>query len=204
MRPALRSGHALPPAAHPPGGYTVADYLSWDDGKRWEVIEGELFDMSPAPTVLHQIISSMIERSLYRALDACVRKRIAGARKWQVLHAPVDVVFSDSTVVQPDIVVVHDPVQFANKRNIAGVPALVVEILSPSTALKDKRQKLALYEKHGVPEFVVVGPIENYCEVFTLGAEGRYGLPRVVGPGDTLTLAAFPRHKFDVAQWFTA
>ena len=72
--------------------------------------------------------------------------------------------------------------------NIKGAPDLVVEILSPATALKDLREKKNLYEKSGVKEYIVIDPLEEYVERFWLGGDGIYNRGEVFGPQDALQL----------------
>lgn len=80
--------------------YTVADYLNWPDDERWELIAGEVYNMSPAPTVKHQSIVGDFYNQLKQQLKgkSCVP-----------YVAPLDVVLSDNDVVQPDVLVVCDP-----------------------------------------------------------------------------------------------
>ncbi len=131
--------------------YTVADYLNWPDDERWELIAGEVYNMSPAPTVKHQSIVGDFYNQLKQQLKgkSCVP-----------YVAPLDVVLSDNDVVQPDVLVVCDPAKITEK-NIQGAPDLVVDVLSPGTALKDMREKKALYERSGVREYVVIDPLED-------------------------------------------
>ncbi|HEU4990755.1 MAG TPA: Uma2 family endonuclease [Gemmatimonadaceae bacterium] len=119
-----------------------------DDGARHEIIDGELF-VTPAPSYAHQRAVLV----LARRLDAYVRAHGAG----YVLPAPADVVFSDRTLVQPDVFVVppRDGKAPANWRE-AGRMLLAVEILSPSSARVDRVRKRALYQREGVPEYWIV------------------------------------------------
>ena len=111
--------------------YTVADYMNWPDAERWELIAGEIYNMSPAPTIKHQGIVGDFYSQLKQQLigKPCIP-----------YVAPVDVVLSDDDVVQPDVLVVCDPAKITEK-NIQGAPDLVVEVLLPGTALKDMREK---------------------------------------------------------------
>jgi Uma2 family endonuclease len=98
--------------------YTVADYMSWDDGERWELIDGVAHHMSPAPTIKHHDIGL----NLYSLL----RDRLQG-KPCKPFAAPVDVVLSDHDVVQPDVFVVCDPTKITPK-NIQGAPDFVAEV----------------------------------------------------------------------------
>ena len=135
--------------------YTVQDYLSWPDDVRCELIHGQVYDMTPTPSLDHQEVVG----ALYAALrDESARGRHGGGGSCRVFVAPVDVVLSRDTVVQPDVVVVCDPAKTADRQRVQGAPDLVVEVLSPSTSIKDRREKRALYEAHGVPEYLIVDP----------------------------------------------
>src|SRR5512138_3388422 len=112
------------PAKGIPQKYTYEDYLTWPDDERWEVIGGEAYAMTPAPTTGHQRIS----RELGRIVVSFFRGKTC-----EPFFAPTDVVLDDRNIVQPDMLVVCDPSKVTEK-NIQGAPDLVVEILSPSTS----------------------------------------------------------------------
>ncbi|MGQ9631385.1 MAG: Uma2 family endonuclease [bacterium] len=144
--------------------FTYEDYCQLPEDKRYELIGGEFF-MVPSPTPSHQDIS----RNLFRSLDAYVADRDLG----RVYYAPLDVVLSDEDVVQPDILFISkDREDIIGKRNIKGVPDLVVEILSPATAERDRTLKKKLYAKYGVRECWLVDPESKSVEVFRLGEAG--------------------------------
>jgi len=169
--------------------YTVADYLNWPDDERWELIAGEVYNMSPAPTVKHQSIVGDFYNQLKQQLKgkSCVP-----------YVAPLDVVLSDNDVVQPDVLVVCDPAKITEE-NIQGAPDLVVEVLSPGTALKDMREKKALYERSGVREYVVIDPLEEYVQRFCLQNDGHYGFCDIFGPHEVLPLLSLP--EIEIQLW---
>jgi Uma2 family endonuclease len=111
--------------------------------------------------------------------------------------APTDVKLSDSDVVQPDILVVCDPDKITPS-HIEGAPDLVVEVLSPGTSAKDLRQKKALYERAGVPEYLVVDPLEHYAIRFLLDTDG-YDKGTVFACDEVLTCATLP--DVEVPLW---
>ena len=162
-------------------GFTYSHYVSWPEDERWEIIAGEAYAMTPAPSIRHQNISLFISSQFAQFF------RGTGCRPF---HAPTDVVFDERNVVQPDILVVCHKNKIT-ENNIQGAPDLIVEILSPSTALKDKREKRALYERSGVREYLIVYPAEELVERFVL-QDGRYSMPDVFGSDDVLPLAIFP------------
>jgi Uma2 family endonuclease len=134
------------------------------DGRRYEVHEGELF-MTPAPSPQHQ----MIIRNLFRILDAHVREKAIG----EVLFAPLDVILSDISIVQPDIVYLESArLPAISKRGVEGPPTLAVEVLSPTTTLIDRSSKRQLYAKYGVPYSWLVDPEARAIETYVLGPQG--------------------------------
>lgn len=165
--------------------FTWNDYRSWGDGKRWEIIDGEAFDMSAAPLVRHQIVS----RNLETRLDA-----FFSGRKCQVLDAPVDLKLSENDVVQPDLLVVCDPNQIKST-HIEGPPAVVIEITSPSSQTHDRVHKMMLYARSGIPEYWIVTPYPSLIEVFVLEG-GAYRLHG--GYEDRHTLKSPSFHELDM------
>ena len=103
---------------HHQAHYTVADYMSWPDAERLELIAGEIYNMSHAPTIKHQGIVGNFYNQLKQQLKGT---------SWIPFIAPVDVVLSNDDVVQPDVLVVCDPAKITEK-NIQGAPDLVVEV----------------------------------------------------------------------------
>ena len=138
--------------------YDWQDYRSWNDGQKWEIIAGEAFAMTPAPSPRHQTILG----NLY----ACFRRQFKG-KPCQVFLAPTDVRLSDHDIVQPDLLVVCDPRQI-KPTHIEGAPTLVLEILSPASAVYDRARKVALYARHGVKEVWLVTPYPSLAEVLVL------------------------------------
>ncbi|HLC15746.1 MAG TPA: Uma2 family endonuclease [Thermodesulfovibrionia bacterium] len=138
--------------------YTYQDYLHFPDNERWEIIDGIAYDMSPAPKIKHQRIVSKLDRILGNLVEehGCT-----------LFIAPTDVVFDNFNVVQPDVFVVCDKSKITVD-NIQGAPDLIIEVISKSTSLTDRRDKKKLYEKFGVEEYIMVYPDNNYVERYTL------------------------------------
>ena len=160
--------------------FTYADYAYWSDDERWELIDGQAYNMTPAPTTRHQNIVynvSFILKS--KLLNKFCRPFVA----------PTDVVLSEYDVVQPDVFVVCDEKKIT-EANIQGAPDLIVEVLSPATALKDKRKKKNLYETYGVKEYILVDPEAQYVERFLLKESGFYGKGEIFGTKDTMQSVA--------------
>ncbi|HBG04594.1 MAG: hypothetical protein A2075_21325 [Geobacteraceae bacterium GWC2_58_44] len=172
-------------------GFTYNDYVKWPDDERWEIIGGEAYAMTPAPTIRHQKMSMYLSTQFANFFKG---------KGCEPFHAPTDVVFDEQNIVQPDLLVVCDQNKITEK-NIQGAPDLVVEILSPSTALKDKREKRALYERFGVQEYLIVYPAEELVERFAL-ADGRYGIADVFGWDEVLSSAIFPELRLNLWDVF--
>jgi Uma2 family endonuclease len=155
---------------------TYHDYAALpDDGRRYEIHDGDL-SVTPAPSPQHQICAA----NLFRILDSHVRSNGLGV----VLFAPLDVILSDTAIVQPDLVyLASDRLSAVSRRGIEGPPTLAVEILSPSTTAIDRETKLRLYARHGVPFFWLVDPDGQVIEAYRLEGD-RYTLAlRASGAG---------------------
>jgi Uma2 family endonuclease len=111
------------------------------------------------------------------------------------------VVLADDTVVQPDVIVVCDPSKLRTNR-VAGAPDLVIEVLSPSTGLRDRKVMRDLYERHGVGEYLLLEPEGRFAERFTLGPDGKYGRSELFGPADVLTLTSLGGLELRLAEVF--
>lgn len=131
--------------------FTYEDYLQFpDDGKRFEIIDGELF-MTPSPLTKHQRISG----NLLYLLHSFLKTEDIG----ECFVAPLDVVISPTDVVQPDLfVVLHQNKNIITEKNISGAPDFIIEILSPSNSIMDLKRKRVLYEMYGVEEYWIVDP----------------------------------------------
>ena len=177
------------------GHFTYEDLLHTpDDGKRYEVLEGDLI-VSPSAKVKHQEIVLRLTRLLDQA-DRAARGRL--------LMAPVDVVLSDRDVVQPDLLfIAADRLEIVAEDNVKGVPDLVVEVISEGSRHRDVITKRHIYERHGVRFYWIVDPEEETVRVFEL-QEGTYGDCRVLRAGQELGCALFRGVTQDVGQLFSA
>jgi len=135
--------------------YTYAEYREWEG--RWELIFGIPFAMTPMPAKKHQRLSGEIFTQLKEQLKTCPRCDVM---------LPVDWPISEDTVVQPDIIIVCD--ENPEGATLEKTPAVVFEILSPSTRKKDRGIKYKLYEAAGVKYYCIVDPDTNSLDVFVL------------------------------------
>jgi Uma2 family endonuclease len=133
-----------------------------DDGFTREILDGELV-VTPSPAPIHQRVS----RRLQRQLEVYFEARGLG----EVFNAPLDTILGPHDVVEPDLLVVTDPATIS-RRAIEGPPGLVVEILSPSTAGRDRTVKTRRYAAAGVRHCWLVD-IENHrIECLRLAHDG--------------------------------
>ena len=153
--------------------YTYGDYRKWPDDERWELIDGVAFDMSPAPSRIHQGVVGYLFYTFYHAVQG---------KGCSVYDSPFDVLLPDTfemnddevrTVVQPDVLVFCDE-SVLTDAGATGPPTLVVEVLSAHTASKDMRIKRDLYERHGVREYWYVDPGNRFTQVWLLDKKNRY------------------------------
>ena len=161
--------------------FTITDYMSTPNGKRYQLLDGE---MVPAlsPTTRHQTILGRLSIALHEWVNSSQLGRV-----WV---SPLDVILSDHDVVQPDLLFVSSGrANIVTEANVQGAPDLVVEILSPATAQHDREYKRTLYSRHGVREYWLVDPEEDMVEVWTESdSESGTGLVLAAAyqSGDTL------------------
>jgi len=156
---------------------TYGDYLKWSNERRYELIDGQVYIMTPGPSRQHQklLVELIRQFSTYLFDKEC-----------EIYAAPFDVRLPEGeekeddilTVVQPDLLVVCDEDKL-DKKGCKGAPDLMIEIISPSSGGRDRRDKRDLYEKHGVKEYWLVDYNEKIVEVYLLNEDGQYGKPAV-------------------------
>ena len=146
---------------------TYDDFVNFpDDGQRHELIDGE-HHVTPSPATKHQRISGRLFVELFQYLKV--------NSSGEVFAAPFDVVISHFDVVEPDLLVVlSDQSSIVTDKHVRGVPAIVVEILSPGTRRVDKTVKHRLYEHSGVREYWVIDPERDAVTVHRLSASGAF------------------------------
>lgn len=182
-------------AGNPRIKYTYRDYLLLPESeeKRYELVQGELY-MVPSPTPGHQEIS----KRLFRILDSFVESNGLGV----VFYAPLDVVLSEEDVLQPDILfVASDRRSIITERNIRGAPDLIVEVLSPGTADRDRLLKRTRYAKFGVREYWVVDPETKIIEVL-VATQAGLELLRSYPLGTVATSGILDGLQVEVAKLF--
>jgi Uma2 family endonuclease len=163
-----------------------------DDGKRYEIIEGELFEM-PAPNFEHTTaVMNLI------LLIAPVVTSLGGI----VRTAPIDVFMKGANSVQPDVVVLlADRLHQISKRGIEGPPNLLMEVLSPSNPEHDRVRKRLLYARGGVDEYWLVSPEAAIIEVWVRDGDAFRLLVRA-GGDEQIQSRMFPNLTFPVSDVF--
>ena len=166
--------------------------LRQDDHLRRELIDGEMF-VSPSPVIRHQRAVVRIAGALLAYTDE---------HGGLAVPAPMDVVFSPRTVVEPDVVFIGPARvdELDNERFVDIVPDLLVEVSSPSTRRLDMIKKRGLYEREGVGEYWFVDLDADVIDVHRLGEHGAYGLPTTLDEDATLTCLAAPGFELSVLE----
>ncbi|NOY41432.1 MAG: Uma2 family endonuclease, partial [Planctomycetes bacterium] len=140
------------------GPYRAADYWKLPEGEPVELVRGRLM-MSPSPTALHQTVIAHLIRILQRAEDIS---------DGLMFVSPMDVVFSDDTILQPDLLYIAKDRRDIVGDRVEGPPDLVIEILSPGSDRRDRTEKLDLYAKYDVAEYWIVDPASQLFEFLIL------------------------------------
>ena len=170
--------------------FTYADYRRWPEDERWELIDGQAYAMSPAPTRGHQAMVVELVRQIANALLD---------KPCELYVAPFDVRLPKTgeaddqvdTVVQPDIAVVCDERKL-DDAGCRGAPDWIVEVISPRTAARDHGEKRDAYERAGVPEYWLVHPTDLTLMIYRLAPNGTYGRPEVLPLTGVTAVAAIP------------
>ena len=156
--------------------YTYKDYLTFANDERIEIVEGELFNMSPAPARIHQKLISKLSQVLQNYIDS-------NNGECEVYVAPFDVILktddeeaiNSKSVVQPDISVICDKNKLTDS-GCTGSPDMIIEIVSPSNSSHDYITKLNLYQKYKVKEYWIIDPRVKKTYVYKLGENEFYDM----------------------------
>ncbi len=180
--------------------FTYKDYLTWNDNERWELINGMVYNMAPAPSVNHQRISRqlLLQIGIFLSDKPC-----------EVFSAPLDVRLpatdeedeDSKNVVQPDMVVICDSSKL-DEKGCKGSPDLIIEIVSPSSASMDNIKKMELYEKNGVKEYWIVHPIYKIVTIYKITKSGLYGKPEIYSEKDKIEVELLKGLTVDLSLVF--
>jgi Uma2 family endonuclease len=185
---------------HPDSGKILFHYSDietipeWPDGPLIELVNGELF-MVPSPGVKHQQVAG----TLFAILSSHVKKQGSG----KVFFTPIDVHFSDDSVVIPDLLFVATEHEGNIKAKlIEGAPDLIVEILSSNVEM-DKSIKKQLYQQFRVKEYWIVDPENETLEIFVLDDQSRtYAESRAFSGEQQVESMIFPELDFVTSKIF--
>jgi Uma2 family endonuclease len=172
---------------------TYEDYASMpDDGKRYEVIDGELHVL-PTPFLPHQRVLSRLSRHVF----ACAEKDGG-----DLLLGPLDVILSPHNVVQPDLMfVAREHASRIQLHGIVGAPDIAIEILGDFTRHRDEVVKRDLYERFRVPEYWIVDPDAKTVKILRREI-ARYETVADLHNDDTFTSPTFPDLQLPLATIF--
>ena len=174
---------------------TYAEYaLLPQDRNRYEVLDGELF-MTPSPSVRHQVAAF--------ELASILRDHVSRHKLGRVLVAPMDVMLSETNIVQPDILFLRtDRVPPGDADNVRVAPNLIVEVISPSTAKEDREDKRTVYARHGVAHYWIVDPGLRTLEMYSLAGES-YELTAEYSGDASAASPLFPGLSIPLTQIWT-
>lgn len=178
----------------PAGTWTYEDLLSLpDDGRRYEIIEGDLYEM-PAPSWEH----STTVMNLILML-APVIQSLGGLLR----TAPLDTFFQGADPVQPDILVILPGSRaVGGGRGVQGPPDLLIEVLSPSNRGHDVLTKRSLYARAGVREYWIVDPMERAVEILVLDRDALHTV-QVASGGDAVVSRLLAETTFPLPAIFS-
>lgn len=186
--------------------YTYGDYKRWSDDERWELIDGEAWNLPPTSTPAQRLLVSQLVARLVDHLGG--RKGVGGCL---VFPAPFDVVIPDSprqdpeearTVIQPDVCVLRDRRKLRSFGCLGG-PDLAVEIARDGLEGRCAARH-AVYERAGSREYWLVSPSARSARIFRLDRDGRYGPPEVVGSGGVVSSSVLPGFTLPADELFAA
>jgi len=174
--------------------YTIADYMLLEEGAPFQLIENELI-MSPSPNPEHQLLSIRISYLMMSYLESVNDQGF-------LVAAPMDVYLDEDNAFQPDVLYISaDRKEQLVKTRIEGAPDLVIEILSPSNAYYDLRQKKDVYEKHGVKEYIIFDPLQETGELYTL-ENGVFQMKQKASKTANLKSDVIAGFSFDLSKLF--
>lgn len=175
--------------------HTYAEYLTWPEGGREELISGTAYVREPpAPSRSHQELVGELHHQVRLALEG---------KPCRAYVAPFDVRLPEAgepdelidTVVQPDVLIVCD-LSKLDDRGMRGAPDWIAEVLSPTTARHDQIVKLPTYERAGVLEVWLIDPTDRMLSIYRLEG-GRYGPPVILELKGKTAISAVPDVAID-------
>lgn len=177
--------------------YTYADYLTYPEGERIEIIDGHIYNMAAAPTRIHQqIITELIFK---------IRQYISSNNgPCKVYPAPFDVILKNENedinnsknIVQPDISVICDKNKLTDK-GCTGAPDMIIEVVSPFNPANDYVRKLNLYQQFQVREYWIINPMKETILVYILDENDQYAAPENYTFKDKIKVSIYDNLEID-------
>ncbi len=175
--------------------FNYSDYLLLPEDTRYEILDGDL-RIVPIPAVRHQVVALRIAAALLRHVEP--------RRLGRVLQAPCDVVFSEETVTQPDILFISRKRRgMIGETSLRGAPDIVVEVVSEATRERDLREKRKIYERFEVPEYWIADPDARTIETLVWSEMGYVSVERGPQP-DRLYSPLLPNFSLPLSKVFAA
>jgi Uma2 family endonuclease len=171
------------------GPYRADDYWILPENEPVQLLRGRLI-LSPSPNILHQLITARLYELFIK---------IADETDGFAVISPMDTVLSNDTIPQPDLIYVRNDNMGIIEDRVRGVPDLVVEVLSPSTARVDRLEKLDLYARYGIAEYWIVDPETQVFEFLLLSSEGYR---EQMAQSDQYKSPQFPEVNIDLANFW--
>ena len=177
--------------------YNYKDYMLYDENEKIEIIDGKIYNMSPAPSRIHQ--------KIIMELSAEIRNYIkANNGSCEVYPAPFDVILKNDdeniedskNIVQPDISVICDESKLTDN-GCTGSPDMIIEVVSPYNPNNDFIRKLNLYDKYKIKEYWIVNPMKRNILVYKLDDKGSYGMPDIYTFQDTVKVGIYDDLQID-------
>ena len=176
--------------------YTYIDYMSYTEGEKIEIIDGHVYNMSPAPSRIHQKLivelSTIFNNYIKSNKGPC-----------EVYVSPFDVFLTNDetienckNIVQPDISVICDKNKL-NDKGCLGAPDMIIEIVSPYNPSNDYVRKLGLYEQFKVKEYWIINPMEKTIVVYKLDDNMQYEAPKFYTFKDIIKVCIYDNLEID-------
>lgn len=177
--------------------YTYTDYMKYPEAERIEIIDGHVYNMSPAPSRIHQglimELSTIINNYIKSNNGSC-----------KVYPAPFDVILKNDdeelsnskNIVQPDISVICDKNKLTDK-GCTGAPDMIIEVVSPYNPSNDYVRKLSLYEEFKVREYWIINPMEQTIVVYKLDDTMQYAAPKFYTFKDKIKVGIYDNLEID-------
>lgn len=180
--------------------YTFADFLTWDEAERIELVYGEAYMMSP-PLEYHQSILMELAFQIREFLKDKSCKIFPAPYGVFPLAKSTDAPEDIDTMVEPDITVICDKSK-RDKYGCKGAPDMIIEILSPSSRQLDRVTKFNLYERAGVREYWIADPKSQTIDDYVLDESGRFKPLHSYSAEDIAEIAILPGCKIDLNKVF--